>query len=391
MNLNGTYIIERESLMVEVPVRVLHVLGAMDRGGVETMLMNYYRHIDRKKIQFDFLTMIPGNHPYDDEVRELGGRIFIISPPRKSNPLRHIKDIIRIIRQKGPFIAVHAHTQHHTGLVALAARMAGVKIRICHSHNTSDVNNNLLWRKIYFRIMKMLINSNATCMLACGEMAGRYLFGNKNFDSGKVQILPNAIDTKIYSSLNKDKALNMRKKFGIPSDTLIIGHVGRFTQQKNHKFFIPLMKKMISIDKKVLLILVGDGKLRSSFEKEVKENGLNEYVKCLGVRSDIPDLMNMFDVLVFPSLYEGLPVTLVEAQAAGTPCVVSSTVTTEVDMGLNLIKFLDLNSDYKIWCETIIQCLYIKKPEKSLIMEQLKNKGYDINSSVEKLLKIYMS
>jgi len=372
------------------PLRVLHVVGGMDRDGAQTMVMNLYRKIDRTKIQFDFLCMKPGEHHYDQEIRALGGRILHINPPKKVGAIRHVCEIISVIRKHGPFVAVHAHTLFHSGIVAFAAFLAGVGKRICHSHSTNNERANTLFRKIYFRIMEITINLFATDMLACGHNAGAYLFGKRALKSGKVVVFPNAIDLKKYEVLTNDDILRLRRSFGLSEDTIIVGHVGRFTEPKNHKFFIPLMEYVKVNSLNMCLILVGDGELKDSIQKLVDEKGLNKYIKFLGVRQDIPELMNMFDVFVMPSLYEGLPVTLVEAQAAGTPCVVSDNVTREVDMGLNLVEFVPLDSPVETWIEKIIEKAGKKCRNLDKIREVYRKRKYDVDETVKDIMEIYL-
>jgi len=361
----------------------------MARGGAETAIMNYYRYIDRGKVQFDFLTMVPGEHNYDAEIRKLGGNVFCINSPQRGHPIRHIKDLVSVMSHKGPFAAVHAHTLHHAGLVMLAARIAGIKKKICHSHNTSDVGANLIWRKTYFSIMKKLIKMYADQLLACGEDAGRYLFGKNVLKSGKVIILRNAIDMGPYKSLELTKRDMFRHKLGISQNTLVLGYVARFSYQKNHIFFVKLLKVIKSVREDVRLILVGDGELRSYIERRFAENGLSRDVMFLGVRSDIAQLMSTFDVFILPSLYEGLPVVLIEAQAAGTPCVVSSSVTKEADIGLGLIKFVDLSSDIMLWCEIILEQSCLRRPSNEIILTTFRERGYDAEVAADKLLAIY--
>jgi len=372
------------------PFRILHVVGGMDRGGAETMIMNLYRKVDRTKIQFDFLYMKPGQHHYDQEIRDLGGRILYINPPRKVGVIRHIYEIVSTIRKYGPFIAVHAHTLFHSGIVMCAAFLAGVGKRICHSHNTSDVGADKLLRKMYFNIMKTMIKIFATHMIACGRDAGAYLFGKRAVESGEVVVFPNAIDLKKYEILTYDDALRLRQSLGLPEEATIIGHVGRFAEQKNHKFFIPLMEYVKVNSLNICLVLVGDGELRSSIQKLVEEKGLNKYIKFLGIREDIPELMNMFDVFVMPSLYEGLPVTLIEAQAAGTPCIISDNITREVDMGLNLVEFVSLDSPVETWIDKIIEKAGKRCRDFDKIREVYKERKYDVEETAKDIMEIYL-
>jgi glycosyltransferase EpsF len=371
------------------PARVLHVLRGMDRGGAETMIMNYYRNIDRNRIQFDFLCMSDEEHHYDEEIESLGGRIIHIPPPKKSGVLAHIRDMVSAMKGYGPFVAVHAHTLHHSGIVLLSARVAGIKNRISHSHSTSNVGEDRLIRKVYFSLMRLLIHKQATRLLACGEEAGRYLFDDRKYEEGRVTVLPLAIDLELYRDLSIDDSMRKRHALSLENTSLVLGHVGRFAQPKNHMFFIPLLKQLRDLGVDCKLVLVGDGSLREEFEEEIANNELENYVKLLGVRSDIPELMNMLDVFLLPSLYEGLPVVSIEAQAAGVPCIMSDNITREVDMGLGLVNFMSLDSPIQDWTKLIVSLQGVKRPDYSLRREALRSRGYSIHDNVDMLYEIY--
>jgi len=372
-------------------LRILHVVGGMVRGGAENMIMNYYRHVDKNKFQFDFLTMLKGEHDYNSEIRELGGRIFCIKPPKETNVFKHFIDILMILRRYGPFQAVHSHTMFHSGYVMLAAKLAGVKIRICHSHLTSDTENNTLRRRLYRFIMRLIIMLFSNKKVACGKDAGIYLFGRNIFSTRKLIIMPNALDLSSYNILDQNKKISLKRKYGIVEDVMVIGHVGRFAPQKNHKFFIGLMKEFQEMGINVFLILVGEGPLRQEFEKELKEKCLMNNVIFLGNRQDVPQIMNMFDIFVFPSLYEGLPLSVLEAQAVGLPCLVSSSITKEVDMGLGLVTFIDIKRDVENWCMEIIRKYKHKRPSEAEIISKFRERGYDIRHSANILLNLYSS
>ncbi len=373
------------------PIRVLHVIGGMDIGGAETMIMNIYRAIDRKRIQFDFLCMQPGKHYYDTEIESLGGRIIHIDAPHKTGVFQHSLDIIKVIKKYGEFDAIHVHTMHHAGIVLTVARILGVKIRISHSHSTQDIKMNSKIRKLYFSVMKKLIKINATHMIGCGEAASKYLFGEKCVNKNKVDFLANAIDLEPYNTLINTESDIMRKELNISKETLVIGHIGRFVDVKNHQFFIPLAKGLLDKNIDFHIILVGEGILREKFEELVSENNLEEYITCLGIRRDIPQIANMIDVFVLPSFYEGFPVVMAEMQAAGNPCVVSNKVSEEVELGLALVKFVGLNTSIETWIDTILSQYELVTPPKSLIMSTLGSKGYDIKKSIERLKNIYES
>lgn len=372
--------------------RILHVVGGMDRGGAETMIMNLYRAIDRSNIQFDFLCMQQGKHHYDEEIEKMGGRIFYIKEPKERGVFGHILDMRNVMLKNGPFAAVHGHTNFHTGIIAIAAKMSNVKIRICHSHNTRESNNSKFFRRAYFALMKLLIQKYSTTMLACGVEAGEHLFGKRMLDRGSVEVFPNAINLEQFKIIPINEVNLLRKELNIPENAIVLGNIARFTEQKNHEFFIDFIKKLEQKDTEYRIVLVGEGILLEGFSNRINEMGLQSKVLFLGVRSDIPLLLNLFDVFIMPSLYEGLPVSIVEAQATGVPCLVSDTITEEVDMGLGLISYLNLKKSKDEWVNKIIEILNKhnnKIINQSLINVALSNKGYEITESVFRLKKIY--
>lgn len=353
------------------------------------MIMNYYRALNRSQLQFDFLTMRSGKHAYDEEIKSLGGRIYCIPAPTPLRLISHVIDVVRIIRRHGPYVAVHSHTLHHCGLIMLAARLAGVPVRVSHAHSTSNRGAHQLLRQIYFFAMRALILHFGNRMVACGKEAGRYLFGERALRSKQIIFLPNAIDLEPYEQLDTTDSMTFRQQLGIPKDSFVIGHVGRFCHLKNQSFLISVLPEIISLRKNTYLILVGEGELRPQIEEEVARIGLAQHTLFLGVRSDVPRLMRLFDVFVLPSLYEGLPMVLIEAQAAGTPCVVSSSITREVDMGLGLVHYMDLARGPKAWASAILKVAGLKPPDRAVIISRLRERGYDVRISIHRLLEVY--
>lgn len=370
--------------MLTKTVRVLQVTSAMNRGGAETMIMNIYRNIDRRKVQFDFVSHREEECHYDQEIRKLGGRIFYVKSLGQSGPIKYINDIKKIINKNGPYIAIHSHTDFQSGFVAFAGKLAGVKKRICHSHNTNWPRSKHWFNELALQFLKTLIRTNATDLVGCGKEAAKFLF-----DTEKATVLPNAIDLDVFKRAKDLEIDYYRSEFGINVDTKVIGHIGRFSEQKNHLFILKLAEflRRKSLDFRILLI--GDGPLRSAVETEINNKGLSNYIQCLGIRSDIPELMNLFNVFLLPSLYEGLPVVLVEAQAAGVNCVISSTITDEVDMGLGLIKKVSLDEDLEFWENALTNALEASKPDWTDIYTALTKKGYNIKQSVQDLMQLY--
>ncbi|MGG1242643.1 glycosyltransferase family 1 protein [Bacillus cabrialesii] len=367
--------------------RVLHVLSGMNRGGAETMVMNLYRKMDRSKVQFDFLTYRNDPCAYDEEILSLGGRLFYVPSIGQSNPLTFVRNVRNTIKENGPFSAVHAHTDFQTGFIALAARLAGVPVRVCHSHNTSW-KTGFNWKdRLQLMVFRRLILANATALCACGEDAGRFLFGRSNMERESVHLLPNGIDLDLFApNGQRDEEKTAR---GIAADRLIIGHVARFHEVKNHAFLLKLAAHLKERGVRFQLVLAGDGPLREKMEEEARRQDLLSEVLFLGTEDRIHELMRTFDVFVMPSLYEGLPVVLVEAQASGLPCIISDNITEKVDAGLGLVTRLSLSEPIGIWAETIARAAAAGRPKRELIKETLAGLGYDAQQNVGALLNVY--
>ncbi|WP_024122932.1 glycosyltransferase family 1 protein [Bacillus halotolerans] len=368
--------------------RVLHVLSGMNRGGAETMVMNLYRKMDRSKVQFDFLTYRNDPCAYDEEILSLGGRLFYVPSIGQSNPLTFVKNVRNTIKENGPFSAVHAHTDFQTGFIALAARLAGVQVRVCHSHNTSW-KTGFNWKdRLQLMVFRRFILAYATELCACGEDAGRFLFGRSNMERKRVHLLPNGIDLDLFSPAGQ-AADDEKKARGIASDRLIIGHVARFHEVKNHAFLLKLAVHLKKRGVRFQMVLAGDGPLREQMEEEARRLNLLSDVLFLGTEEHIHELMRTFDVFVMPSLYEGLPVVLVEAQASGLPCIISDTITEKVDTGLGLVKRVSLSKPMDIWAETIVRAAAAGRPKRELVKDTLAKLGYDARRNVGALMNLY--
>ncbi|WP_035423724.1 glycosyltransferase family 1 protein [Bacillus sp. UNC438CL73TsuS30] len=375
-------------MVIEYKNRVLHVVSEMHRGGAETMLMNIYRNIDRSKVQFDFISHNKEKSAYDDEILSLGGRIFYLPSLGSSGPISYIKNLRKIIKEKGPYVAVHAHTDYQTGFVALASRLAGVKKRICHSHNTAWKANPNLIDKVFLSFYKTLILTNTTDFCACGKEAAKFLFRDWKKDN-HVNIIQNGIDLDVFINQNGAEKDEIYKSLNIDRGTLIIGHIGRFVEQKNHEFIIKIALTLKEKSGNFKFLLIGEGPLLPMIKEKIIELGLSDYVLFLGVRSDIPNLMSIFDVFLMPSHFEGLPVSMIEAQAVGIPCVVSDVITDEVDMGIGLIKKYSLKSSLDEWVSGIQYAALIERPSTELRYNSLTNRGYNVKENINVILSLY--
>ena len=361
----------------EKPIRILHVVTYMGRGGLETMLMNYYRNIDRNKIQFDFLTHREFEADYDREIKELGGHIYHL--PRL-NPFYpdYLKQLDQFFKEHREYKIVHSHLDCMAGIPLKYAKKNGVPVRIAHAHSSNQTRDKKYCLKLCF---KHNIARYATHLFACGKEAGRWMFRTDNF-----QILNNAIDaeTYVYNSGVRDK---MRKKLGIDRDTFVFGHVGRFTTEKNHLFLIDVFAEIAKRQNDSRLLLVGDGELQGAVKKKCYSAGLDDKIIFAGVREDVPELLQAMDVFLFPSLFEGLGIAVIEAQAAGLPCLISEGVPLECEKTEGLVYQLKLESGADCWAEKALQCTHKKR---SNTLEQIRKSGFDIKEAAIKLQEFYL-
>lgn len=367
--------------------RILHVVSAMHRGGAETMIMNLYRNIDREKVQFDFIVHSEKKEDYDDEIISMGGRIIKCSSLGTLGPIKYVKELSRIIKENGPFQAVHSHTDFQGGFVALAAKKAGIDKRICHSHNTQWVANPNIKHKLQMRIFKEMIDLYGTDYCACGIDSANFLFKKSKIDNKKILYLNNGIELEKFNDCMCDKYI--KKELNIKDDEIIIGHIGRFCEQKNHKHIIMIGNYLKKNNYKFKILLVGQGPLLNEIKEMVNHYDLNENIKFLGVRKDIPSLMNIFNVFLFPSFFEGLPVVLIEAQAAGVHCLISDCITKEVDLGLNLLNYLSIEKNIEQWVEKINLLKGLDKPSYVNRVLKIKERGYEAKGNIHTLMKMY--
>ncbi len=361
------------------PIRILQVVTIMNRGGLETMLMNYYRKMNRKKIQFDFMVHRDEEGHYDKEILELGGKIYKMPQIRPGNYRLYFGKLDKFFANHSEYKVVHSHINENSSFVLRAAKKAGIPERIAHSH-LSDLQIDY---KLPFRLYaRYYLKNNSSRFFACSKNAGQWLFGTKIANSKDMLVLNNAVNTEEF--ISTDKVRNKTKEELGLQNKLVIGHVGRFNKQKNHSFLIDIFKSVHDKNKNAVLVLVGDGDLRKIIEKKVSNLGLTSSVKFLGIRSDIPKLMQAMDIFLFPSLFEGLPVVLVEAQAAGLKCIVSNTITRESDI-TGRIDFLSLKQSAKEWADQI----FLSKFEREDTKEKIRESGYDSITNAKWLSEYY--
>lgn len=272
--------------------------------------------------------------------------------------------------------------------MAIAAKIAGIKIRICHSHSNNWPMGSGIKGKVLLSFLRTVITYVGTNYCACSVESARFLF-QKNIDNSKVKIMKNAIDINQFVNVNIQDDNTVRDEFNIPVEKKVIGHIGRFSESKNHIFILKVFNEVLKYDPNFMLVLVGDGPLKNSIELESKRLGIYEKVRFLGVRKDIPRIIRMFDVFLFPSLFEGFGIVALEAQCAGVPCVVANTITKNVDMGLGIISFVSLDENLKIWSVEIQRVLEKEKLNTEIIADTISKLGFDIKSNIPEWLLLY--
>ncbi|MGX7393412.1 glycosyltransferase family 1 protein [Carnobacterium mobile] len=360
------------------PIRVLHFQGRLGSGGMETFMMNAYRSLDRTKIQFDFLIYddYEDVKPYNKEIQKMGGHIYVVPNPKR-NIIAYIKAVRELLRDK-KFEVVHNQVFFGGGINLKLAKEAGIKKRIAHSHFTSDGKGNSIPIIVLRKVFHRLLLKNATVFLACSMEAGYGLYGKKQ----PFTLIPNGIDLNMYQSVPESKE-QVRADLSIPEDSLVVGHVGRFDEQKNHKFLVEIFKEIVNKKENSHLLLIGVGKLQDEVKEQVKKMGIEEKVTFLGLRKDIPYVLKSMDVFLMPSLYEGLPVSAVEAQAANLKLVLSTEVTRETQLSEN-VQFLSLEDTPQKWAFAVISEPMMNSP-----FIELDN--YDMKHTANLLENIYLS
>ena len=367
--------------IAQQPIRVLNLFTIMDRGGAETMVMNYYRQIDRAKVQFDFLVHREQRGAYDDEIEALGGRIYRMCPIYPQNFARYKRDLRTFFQAHPEYKIIHSHMSELGYFAFREAKRQGVPVRICHAHNAPHGFDMKMIMRTYFkkRMMPYL-----THLFMCGMESGRWLYGPQN--ESRFIMLNNAIDAAAYA-YHLAKRVQMRQQLGL-TDEFTIGHVGRFHPQKNHPFLLEIFAALLKKEPNAILLLVGGGEDLPKIQAKAQTMGIAEHVRFLGVRSDVADLMQAMDVFVFPSLYEGLPVTMVEAQSAGLPCLISDKVPSECIITEGLVEVLPLSAAPETWAERILEKRDFPRTDRQ---SEIAAHGFDITTEAVKLQEFYIN
>lgn len=365
-------------------IRVLHSVSYMSRGGIETMLMNYYRHIDRSKIQFDFLCHSNERGAYDDEIESLGGRIYRTPG---LNPLRfpaYLRYMSLLFQNNPQYRIIESHNGPFGVYSLFAAKRSNIPVRIYHAHGAGLEYD---WKYLMKAVCKKMIKYQCNHKFICGEKAGRFYFGDKTINDGDFYLIPNAIDIRrfVYSP---EIRRELREKYGL-SNKKIIGHVGRFSYEKNHEFLIRVFYESWKIDDSLFLVMLGDGVNWNKIRTLVEQLGIANHVLMLGNIPNVNEWYQAFDLFMLPSIREGLPVVGIEAQAADLPCIFSTAVTSEVRLG-DRTQFIALDASLGIWRNAVLSALnHVYR--RSDNYQKLTEKGYNIIEEAKKISDLYIS
>lgn len=358
-------------------INILQVAGSMDRGGTEAFLMNVLRNIDREKFNFVFLCFGDKKFDFEEEVALLGAKIVRIADVKEAGIIKYVYSIKKVIKSENIDI-VHAHTYYNSMFSMVAAKLSGVKIRITHSHFTESGQSQNPLKKIYNRAAESFISKCSTNYLACGDEAGRSLFPKNKFT-----VINNGIilEDFFYDTASRK---SIRKSLNIPQESVVIGHVGRFDQQKNHKFLVEIYSEYLKINQNSYLMLIGAGVLENEIREQIEKLGIKDNVLFLGKRSDVNKLYNAMDLFLLPSLYEGLPVTIVETQANGLMALISDNIDHAAKL-TECVDFYGLDQDASSWAIKIKE-LDLHRADTRVVME---SSPYNIKKNILTIEKMY--
>lgn len=368
-------------------VKVIHVVSCMNRGGQETLIMNLFRNINRSNVSFLFLCSVNQVGDYDEEIRQLGGEVLYLPSQRISRlkPLCYFYQISNLcqwlVNNREKFDIIHLHTYHASDvLVHLeACRRAGVKRRIVHSHNTYGPH------VLFHKICRMICYFYDYKKFACGIKAGEWLFGSRAVRMGNVTVIKNGINAENFK-FDPDSAQSLKEKMGLTNKT-IIGHVGRFEEQKNHRFIIEIFSEYVKLNNDSILMLIGRGSLESGIKDLVCQLGIADKVLFLGMRDDVPKLLSAMDMFLFPSLHEGLSVAAIEVQCSGLPILTSDIPSMREAKITDLMEFESLESNASVWARHLFQLKRVSNRLK--YFRNVSEAGYDIRQSANLIEKEY--
>lgn len=356
--------------------RLLCILSSLDTGGAETFMMKIFRSLP-EDYKIDFIVSAKSGF-YEKEVVELGGRIFRV-PLRTKHPIKTFKAIYDVVKQNH-YTHILKLCDTPIGLYdLLAAKMGGAKVLCVRSCNAGSSTSKL--GTLVNDFLRPFLNIMTDVKIAPSRLAAEFTFGKAEVEAGKVKFIHNGVDLDVYK-YDEENRRKVRREFGIVDEQFVVGHIGRFNQQKNHKFLIEVFAEVLKQKPNALLMLVGDGEKKNEIKEQIKALGIEESVIFTGIRSDVPALLSAMDVFVFPSFYEGMPNTVIEAQATGLPCVIADTITEEVNI-TSIVKRLSLLKDKTVWREKVLFLINVKDNNRYLFKGILEKQGYSIYTTVD--------
>lgn len=376
------------SLHLQSPLRILHVVGAMNHGGIENWILNVLRGINRNRFKIDLLVHTKEEGAYDKEAKSLGCRILQCPYPRR--PWIYAYRFRRLVKEYGPYDIIHSHLFRFTGWIMRLAKKVGIPVRIAHSHNIAEDRTRTILRYGYNSLMKFWLARYSTHYLAVSRDAALALFGPDSLNNSKIHLIPPAID---LAPFRKNWSRHeVKQSLSIPLDVKVVGNVGRFAKQKNHDFFIEVASILCKRRPNIHFLLVGEGSSRSQYMEKVEKMGLTRHFTFTGSRSDVPRLMKgAMDLFLFPSKWEGLGRVLLEAQAAGLTCLVSDIIPKEADVVPALVKRLSLKQPPTVWAEAVLISLDNPPPVRPReALTFLEQSPFSINVNIKTLESFYL-
>ncbi|TPF15941.1 glycosyltransferase [Priestia megaterium] len=359
------------------PKKVLHIIPGYG-GGISSTVRNLVNSIDTHRVLIDVASFSKYSEDFCNEIQSKKGKLFTLTRINKTSLFRCIKEYCSILSKNGPYDAVHIHIIGYKGLYfSLLSRLCGIKRVILHAHVASDKDSEIWYNKLKMIGSRMITNIAADEFASCSKVASEYLFGKKIVKKHQVMHIPNSINVNKFSiTLSSNEKAKMKEALKIEEDTLVIGHIGQFGYQKNHEFMVEIIKEMKKRSIQFKWLFIGVGKERERIEAEIDKNGCSDVVLFLGRREDVHRLLQIMDVTVLPSHFEGLPTVTVETQAAGIPTVISSKVTDEVNMQLGLVQTLPLEDGEDAWIDAILKMSKVKSPDKNILVNSMFNRGF---------------
>ena len=359
-------------------IRILQSVSNMDRGGIETMLMNFYRHTDHDLVQFDFLQNKPDPGDYDEEIRALGGRLF--TTPGFKNPRAYVAYMTKLFEEHPEYQIIHTHNGSLMLYALVSAKKNGIPVRIAHAHATAvpvGLKNEIK------KLMRPMIKYVATDYWGCSDAAGKFYFGQQRWNNAH-ELIRNAIEVDTFAFSESARA-KLREQYAL-GDKYVIGHVGRLAPQKNQKKLLEVFAEVRRRNENTHLVIIGTGELEESLKQQAAALGIAEHVTFTGMQTNVNEWYSAFDAFVMTSLYEGLPVVAVEAQAADLPCVLTDTITPEVQVTDN-VRFLGLYDEASKWAETV---LALQPTQRVSRAAELRTSGYDIAAEAKRMQELYL-